>query len=47
MRDDDHQQENKKEMPYYLSKSRALQKRLDSTTQDNNIEVKGIHNNII
>ena len=43
---DDEQQENKKEMPYYLNKLRALQKKLDSTTQDNNIEIKGTPDNI-
>ena len=43
---DDDQQENKKEMPYYLNKLRALQKKLDSTTQDNSIEIKGTLDNI-
>ena len=43
---DEELQENTKEMPYYLNKLRALQKKLDSTTQDNNIEIKGTPDNI-
>lgn len=38
--------ENRREMPYILDHIRALQKKLDSTTQDNHVTLKGKEDNI-